>query len=626
MMSVRNTVYILPTNPAVKWLATQERNISKELPYTDSATERPEEYVLRTYLQFLWLPQSIMPLQLLLPALLRVADASPSTSEPSVIHPLHSLLQPILLTSRASSQKYSSRIPQLIAEESDCAQTEDEYVWDAYNKDKANEVHVPEGQDENEAHEQLKHAWFERMERREVQIQILLHFLLLTLPGHGAPPSAEALRDLTLSLPLPPPLSPSKSKKRKDRERGKSKAPQASPQPLEERLESYMDKLAMWQLMWSVDSKFRPAHAQPAKPATAGLDGGQDDRDWMQAFCEDLVEPLFKEKLPDFCALFRSKLFREAAISDTDTVDLSPPTSPKRGSKRLKTSASAASGPSAAAGSSKAKDDAATRARSRSLSMSLEQEQRERSRSVSIAPGGLRKRGIVREVSMTTVFKGKERAKSRASIVRTGSALAPSSSLSRSRSQSESQRESSQQNASSKVSGKTGRGKVLVAATPTKARVAQSQSQPAETQTRLPALFGGASSSQASSHTRLIRADSLDIAIDADADDDDNDDDDVNFATPTKARVRGRSRKIVHDTEDEDAGDEWTLRRSPDVLLLGAPPFQEWDSETPGATTPPTSSSPGDLGGFARSDGGGAGDAGRSRGRILVGDTPTKAR
>ncbi|KAH9847756.1 DNA replication regulator SLD3-domain-containing protein [Lenzites betulinus] len=555
-----------------------------------------------------------MPLQFLLPSLLRVANTSPSTSEAPATHVLHSLLQPILLTSRASSQKYSSRVPQLITEESDPVHTEDEYVWEAYSKDKTSEADVPEGQDEDEAHDRQKHAWLQRMERREVQIQILLHFLLLTLPGHGASSSAEALPDPTFSLPLPPPLSPSKSKKRKHRERGTAQTPQAPPQPLEERLESYMDKLAMWQLMRSVDSTFGlgDARTQSAKSAATGPDGSKDERDWMQAFCEDLVEPLFKDKVPDLCALFRSKLFQDAANSDTDTVDLSPPTSPKRGSKRLKSSAS-----TAAAGSSKVKDDAAKRARSRSLSMSLEQEQRERSRSVSIGPGGLRKRAIVREVSMTTVFKGKERAKSRANLVRTGSTFAQSSSLSRTQSQTH---QSSQQAASLKTSGKALQGTVLVAATPTKARTAQNQSQPIETQTRLPALFGGASSSQAPPHTRLMRADSLDIAIDGDEDEEDN------FATPTKARPRGHSRKIIHDTEDEDAGDEWTLNSSPDVLLLGAPASQEWEPETPGATTPPASSSPGDLGGFARSDCERTGDAGRSQGRILVGDTPTKAR
>ena len=57
MVSVAQPLYSLPTNPAVKWLATQERNLNRELPYPDAAAETPEEYVSKTYLQFLWLPQ-----------------------------------------------------------------------------------------------------------------------------------------------------------------------------------------------------------------------------------------------------------------------------------------------------------------------------------------------------------------------------------------------------------------------------------------------------------------------------------------------------------------------------------------------------------------------------------------
>ncbi|KAI0367080.1 hypothetical protein BV20DRAFT_1001082 [Pilatotrama ljubarskyi] len=620
MIVVDSPLYGLPTNPAVKWLATQERNINKELPYTDSATETPEEYVSRTYLQFLWLPQSIMPLQFLIPALLRVANApsSPSTSQNPTSHPLHSLLKPILLTSRASSQKYHTRISQLLAEENDPADTEEEYVCYAYQKDKVAGPDVKEGEDEYEAQERLKNAWLERMERREVQIQILLHFLLLTLPGNGAAPLAEAQADAASLLPLPAPLSPSKSKKRKRRGREKEKekerapSPQPPSQPLEERLESYMDKLAMWQLMRSVDSSLGlgPGYGRgdsAGNSAGNGLDKGKgkvkDDRDWMQAFCEDVVEPLFKEKLPELCALFRSKLFPDPANSDSDALDLSPPTSPKQASKRLKSSASVASS-AATAGSSKAKDDAAQRARSRSLSVSLEQEKRERSRSVSIGPGALRKRAIVREVSMSTVFKGKERGKSKADL-----AAAPS--LPRTQSQSQT---AQMQPPATKGAGKNAQGTVLVAATPSKPRTTQSESQRPEAQTRLPALFAGPCQSQPQSQPQssVARVDSVDINIDADDD---------AFATPTKARRRVATRRIVYDV-DEDAGDEWQISSSPDVLLLGAPASQEWG--TPTTATPPKSSSPGDIGGFTSPDR--ADYAGRSQGRILVGDTPTKAR
>ena len=57
MIAVAQLVYSLPTQPSVKWLATQERNLCKEFSYPDPAAETLEEYVSRTYLQFLWLPQ-----------------------------------------------------------------------------------------------------------------------------------------------------------------------------------------------------------------------------------------------------------------------------------------------------------------------------------------------------------------------------------------------------------------------------------------------------------------------------------------------------------------------------------------------------------------------------------------
>ena len=57
MLAVAQPLYALPTQPAFRWLPAQERNLNRDLVYPDPATETPEEYVSRTYLQFLWLPQ-----------------------------------------------------------------------------------------------------------------------------------------------------------------------------------------------------------------------------------------------------------------------------------------------------------------------------------------------------------------------------------------------------------------------------------------------------------------------------------------------------------------------------------------------------------------------------------------
>ena len=50
----------------------------------------------------------------------------------------------------------------------------------------------------------------------------------------------------------------------------------------EERLESFMDKLSTWQLLGTL-STIVPTLRTSSGPF-------KDDRDWMQVFCEDLVE------------------------------------------------------------------------------------------------------------------------------------------------------------------------------------------------------------------------------------------------------------------------------------------------------------------------------------------------
>lgn len=263
--------------------------------------------------------------------------------------------------------------------------------------------------------------------------------------------------------------------------------------------------------------------------------------------------------------------------------------------------------------------------------MSLEQEKKERSRSLSVGPNGLRKRGTMFEVTMTTKFS-----KKKGELERTASvpALPPGPSLSRTQSQTLSA--DHQGSKAAQRGEKSSMGSVLVAATPVKPRTessrAQSQSQRtlsqsrSQTQTRLPALFAGSSLSSSSAGvrtkvqvqpSRLSRVDSLNIDTD---DDDDEDEDPKGVATPTRTK---RQRTISCSSEDPE-DNEWKLAGSPDVLFLGASGSQEWHSS--GDEGPPVSSSPpGDLGGF--------GDvertpvrAGNGRGRVLVGDTPTKAR
>ena len=99
-----------------------------------------------------------------------------------------------------------------------------------------------------------------------VQIQILLHFLKLSLPGSPPPP--------------PPPSSsssPGFSRKRK-----RSQEPPMPPTTIEDELEAFMDKLSMWQLIGNLD-------IPGTKPSPVDITS-KEKRDWIQIFAEDVVE------------------------------------------------------------------------------------------------------------------------------------------------------------------------------------------------------------------------------------------------------------------------------------------------------------------------------------------------
>jgi hypothetical protein len=103
-----------------------------------------------------------------------------------------------------------------------------------------------------------------------VQIQILLHFFLLQHP-RPTPSSAEQTT----------------TKKKRKKHGQKQQVP--TNISLEARLESLMDKLAMWQLLSSIDTR------KERRNQTKGKEKGKvyDDRDWMQRFCEDIVQPAY---------------------------------------------------------------------------------------------------------------------------------------------------------------------------------------------------------------------------------------------------------------------------------------------------------------------------------------------
>jgi len=148
------------------------------------------------------------------------------------------------------------------------------------------------------------------------------------------------------------------------------------------------------------------------------------------------------------------------------------------------------------------------RSRSRALSVSLEEE-RARSRSMSVGPGNLRKNLLTREVSMTTAFKGKAKAREREQL-KTAAAKVKAA-------------EDNKKAALAAKARPSSKGITLVAATPVKPKEragqfeeSQASSQPSQIVPRLP-----------------------------------------------MCDLSG----IVEGGDDDD---DWTLPSSPDVLLLGA--------------------------------------------------------
>ena len=57
MATIRDLSSRLESVTQLNWTATQEKTISRDYPFAESIDEIPEQFVVRHYLQFLWLPE-----------------------------------------------------------------------------------------------------------------------------------------------------------------------------------------------------------------------------------------------------------------------------------------------------------------------------------------------------------------------------------------------------------------------------------------------------------------------------------------------------------------------------------------------------------------------------------------
>lgn len=283
-------MYQLPPTSQIKWTTTQEGVISREYPFQDLHNESADQYIVRTYLQFLWLPevglypllvaaililsflQSVMPLRLFVPSILRAKVASTSELNPATPHPLHALVDQVLLSVRAASTKYKLELPQILLDGGGAGEIEETMMWYAVTHEKAeNGASMAANADglETWANESWRLRWMDRIEEREyvytnlfddiiaelqfrIQIQILLHLIKLSLRG-----------------PSPPETSTTPLKKRK---RTKATGPPVAS--LKDRLQTFMDKAATRQLLAQTSGTQDP-----------------DKNDGIQIFCAEVVEP-----------------------------------------------------------------------------------------------------------------------------------------------------------------------------------------------------------------------------------------------------------------------------------------------------------------------------------------------
>ncbi|TEB25786.1 hypothetical protein FA13DRAFT_1636967 [Coprinellus micaceus] len=343
-MATIQSVYSLSSQKKVHWSAVQENSLS-EFPF-ELSEESPEEFAYRTYLQFLWLPESIMPLNLLVPSMRRINAPSSSAA-----HPLHAPLDDILQTVSSMNTKYRKELLRILVNGGGAGEVEETMMWFAVSHENAET-------EEPWLDAAWRDQWLERLQRREVEIQIMLYFL-------------------KLSLPAPPQTDKGKRKRRRSF---------SAEVTTEEYLEQFMDRLSMWQLLEAVQS-------------TRG--DKVEERDWMQSFCEEIVEPEFRNLLPNLCSLLRSKVFPHSPFSDTESD-----TSTTRASSPAEESQPASRGISRAPSQAKGFQPdarALARERSRSLSMSLAQEREQ----TTAAP--TKKRMGTREISMSRIFKARSK-------------------------------------------------------------------------------------------------------------------------------------------------------------------------------------------------------------------------
>jgi hypothetical protein len=105
-----------------------------------------------------------MSLQLLVPSLRRVSGLPSSSQSP---HSLHSLLDPVLQTTRTISHKYHVELVQILQDGGGAGELEETMMWYALHHERLGDQDAESVNHEPWMNEKWRQAWLERLERRE---------------------------------------------------------------------------------------------------------------------------------------------------------------------------------------------------------------------------------------------------------------------------------------------------------------------------------------------------------------------------------------------------------------------------------------------------------------------------
>ena len=124
-----------------------------------------------------------MPLHGLVHALRRITYDSPN--DINAPHPLHALIEPLLLTARSAAHKYHTELTAILAEGGGAGEAEEAMMWFAYEHEKHEAASSASGQPSSsqqsndpgsneDADAQWQARWLNRMERREC-VMLFVH-------------------------------------------------------------------------------------------------------------------------------------------------------------------------------------------------------------------------------------------------------------------------------------------------------------------------------------------------------------------------------------------------------------------------------------------------------------------